>query len=90
VQETRGQARLAGEALETIGEAIDRIGALNRQIAGAAEQQSAVVDGVNANVAGIVQAAEHATGSARQTAAAGEDLARLATHLSGLVQRFST
>ncbi len=82
------KAAAAGTALETITSAVDRITEMNTQIAGAAEEQSAVTEEINRNVANISLIAEQTSNGADQTAQASEDLARLASQLNDLVAQF--
>jgi methyl-accepting chemotaxis protein len=82
------QAAAAGEALETINTAVDRITSMNTQIAGAAEEQSSVTEEINRNIVNINQVAEQTAVGAKQTAMASDDLANLAEQLKKLVERF--
>jgi methyl-accepting chemotaxis protein len=82
------QAAAAGEALQTINEAVERISTMNTQIASAAEEQSAVTEEINRSIVNISSVAEHSAAGAQQTAAASDDLAKLAEQLKGLVERF--
>ena len=81
------QAGLAGRALEAVTAAMDRITAMNTQIASAAEEQGAVAEEINRNIAGISQVTDETVGGAVQTAAASTQLARLAEQLQALVAR---
>ncbi len=82
------QAASAGEALQSINAAVERITSMNTQIAGAAEEQSTVTDEINRSIVSISQVAEQSAAGARQTAEASDDLAKLAEHLKELVERF--
>jgi methyl-accepting chemotaxis protein len=81
-------AAAAGEALQTINAAVERITSMNTQIASAAEEQSAVTEEINRSIVSINSVAEQSATGAQQTAAASDDLAKLAEHLKGLVERF--
>lgn len=83
------KAAAAGEALQSITTAVDRINDMNTQIASAAEEQSAVTEEINRNIVNITQIAESTTTGADQTAQASEDLARLAEQLKMLISKFS-
>ncbi len=82
------QAAAAGEALQTINAAVERISGMNTQIASAAEEQSSVTEEINRSIVSINEVAEQSAAGAEQTAAASHDLARLAEQLKGLVERF--
>ena len=82
------QAASAGNALETITTAVDRIAEMNTQIASAAEQQSAVTEEINRNVVNISQIAEQTSTGAVQTAQASDDLSKLASQLNGMIAQF--
>ncbi len=82
------QAAAAGEALQTINAAVERISSMNTQIASAAEEQSSVTDEINRSIVSINEVAEQSSIGAQQTAAASDDLAKLAEQLKALVERF--
>ncbi len=82
------QAAAAGEALQTINAAVERITSMNTQIASAAEEQSTVTEEINRSIVSINGVAEQSSIGAQQTAAASDDLAKLAEQLKGLVDRF--
>ena len=82
------QAAKAGGALETITGAVGEIADMNSQIASAANQQGAVAEEINKNIVNITQVANHTAAGTQQLAAAGNDMARLAADLQGLVGHF--
>ena len=82
------KADQAGKSLETITKAVATINDLNTQIASAAEEQSSVSEDINGNTAKIHDLAEKAAEGSRQTAAAADELARLATELRQRLARF--
>ena len=84
------QAQMAGTSLSTITVAVTRITDMNTQIASAAEQQSAVAEEINRNVVNINGVADQVTLGATQIDQASQELARLATHLLSIVNRFKT
>ncbi len=87
-QSTVEQAAEAGTTLEAITEAVASITGMNTQIATAAEEQTQVVEEINDSVAAIADVAQHNVAGTRQTAEAGETLAKLAVQLQDTVGRF--
>jgi methyl-accepting chemotaxis protein len=83
------QASAAGEALNTINQAVDRINTMNTQIASAAEEQSTVTEEINRNIVNINEVAEQTSQGAKQAEQASDDLARLAEQLKKLVSQFT-
>jgi methyl-accepting chemotaxis protein len=86
--ETVAQAQHAGTALDSIAKAVSVISDMNVQIASAVEEQSAVAEEINKNIANISHIAEMSAEGAHQTSAASREIRRLATELDGLVTRF--
>ncbi len=89
------QARLTVEegartehALERIREAVTSIHGQNRQIATAAEQQSASSSKINEGIARINDLGQEIVHSSQTTAGAAETLNQLSRQLRGLVQQF--
>ncbi|KJK19013.1 methyl-accepting chemotaxis protein [Pseudomonas sp. 2(2015)] len=87
-QDSVAQAEQALPALQRIGEAVTVITDMNLQIASAAEEQSAVAEEVNRNVAGIRDVTESLSGQAQESAQISQALNRLANHQQGLMQMF--
>ena len=83
------QAEVAGESLQAITAAVDRIDVMNAQIASAAEEQSAVADEINRNIVNISDVASATSQGAEQTASTSGDLARQAEHLDSLMRQFT-
>lgn len=81
-------AQGAGHALETITAAISEIAERNLVIASASEEQAQVAREVDRNLVNIRDLALQSAAGANQTNVASQDLSRLASDLSGLVQRF--
>ena len=78
----------ADNALEQIAQRVSQINEMNLVIASAAEEQAQVAREVDRNLVAIRDiAAQNATG-AHETSLASDQLARLATDLNGMVQRF--
>jgi methyl-accepting chemotaxis protein len=95
MQEGRGRSvesvNSAGEAqsaLRRITAAVGVIGDMNRQIASAAEEQSAVAEEINRNVININDVTTQVSSAAEQTNSASHELARLAEQLQRLVGQF--
>jgi len=82
------QANTTGEALTTISEVIIQINDMSSQIAAASEQQGVTAEEINRNIVQISDMTDQTAEGATQTSEACKDLARLASDLSGLVQRF--
>jgi methyl-accepting chemotaxis protein len=82
------QAARAGTSLDTIASAVGAISDMNAQIASAAEEQGAVAEEINRNIANIRQIANQTASGAEQTATASAELAKLAVHLQTHVGRF--
>ncbi|MCB1849977.1 MAG: methyl-accepting chemotaxis protein [Gammaproteobacteria bacterium] len=82
------QAVQAGQALEEITRAVDRITDMSTQIASAVEEQSAVAEEINRNIHNIAEVASKTQTGADQNATAAKELARLASGLQTEVGRF--
>ncbi|MNF63926.1 Methyl-accepting chemotaxis protein CtpH [compost metagenome] len=61
---------------------------MNLQIASAAEEQSAVAEEINRNVAAIRDVTESLSGQAEESAQVSQALNRLANHQQGLMDQF--
>jgi hypothetical protein len=77
--------RRAGGSLETITRTVSSIQAMNQQIATAAEQQSAVAEEINRSVMNVRDISDQTSAASEETASSSVELARLGTHLQGLV-----
>ncbi|MND96591.1 Methyl-accepting chemotaxis protein McpS [compost metagenome] len=88
-RDTLGLARAAGTALNAIVEAIGQINARNLSIACATEEQSQVAREVDSNLLNIRDVCARTSAGARQTRVSSQELASLATELSGRVGHFS-
>lgn len=78
----------AGESLENIAEAVQRITNMAIQIASAAEEQSTVTADIDKNMVEINELSSRTSDDAATTAAASERLRQLASSLRELVVRF--
>lgn len=85
---TGSQAAAAGDALVSIQHAVASITDMNAQIASASEEQSSVADEINRSLVSINDASDASTAGTQQILQSSEELARLATHLDGLVKKF--
>ncbi|NIA02649.1 MAG: methyl-accepting chemotaxis protein, partial [Planctomycetia bacterium] len=81
-------AARAGESLNVITSTVATISDMNTQIASAAEEQTAVAEEINRNIANISLLGDQTSEGARQTAASSEEMAQLAVQLQGLVGQF--
>jgi methyl-accepting chemotaxis protein len=82
------QASMAGQALEDITHMISTITDQNAQIASAAEQQSAVSDEINRNVASISEGSIATVNFAHESSEASSNLLAVAQNLRATVDRF--
>ncbi|MBB2496344.1 methyl-accepting chemotaxis protein [Aquipseudomonas ullengensis] len=82
------QVEQAVTALRRIGDAVTVITDMNLQIASAAEEQSAVAEEINRNVASIRDVTETLAGQADESAQVSQSLNRLANHQQGLMDQF--
>ncbi|MCE1115492.1 methyl-accepting chemotaxis protein [Pseudomonas sp. NMI795_08] len=80
--------RRAGGSLDTITRTVSSIQAMNQQIATAAEQQSAVAEEINRSVMNVRDISDQTSAASEETASSSVELARLGTHLQGLVAKF--
>ncbi len=82
------QASKAGDALNSITQAVTTISDMNAQIASAAEQQSQVSEEINRNVTAINDITEENAKGAEQTSESSDGLSHLAHDLQSLVGQF--
>ncbi|MBD9440446.1 methyl-accepting chemotaxis protein [Pseudomonas sp. PDM04] len=82
------QVSHAVTALRQIGDAVTVISDMNLQIASAAEQQSAVAEEINSNVATIRDVTESLSGQANESARVSQSLNSLANQQQGLMDQF--
>ncbi|MEJ1359706.1 MAG: methyl-accepting chemotaxis protein [Candidatus Sedimenticola sp. (ex Thyasira tokunagai)] len=82
------EVSLAGESLRAITTSVESISEINEQVAGAAEEQNAVAEDIQRNVASISNIAAQTTAGSKETAQASEHLAELAGNLKHMVGSF--
>ncbi|WVV61917.1 methyl-accepting chemotaxis protein [Pseudomonas batumici] len=82
------QVSQAVTALQQIGDAVTVITDMNLQIASAAEEQSAVAEEINHNVATIRDVTESLSGQANESARVSQSLNSLANQQQGLMDQF--
>ncbi|MCP8463465.1 methyl-accepting chemotaxis protein [Pseudomonas sp. ZM23] len=87
-QESVEQVSQAVVALQQIGSAVSVITDMSHQIASAAEEQSAVADEINGNVANIRDVTESLTGQANESARVSQALNNLANQQQRLMDQF--
>ncbi len=87
-QDNVSHVALAVTALQRIGDAVSVITSMNLQIASAAEEQSAVAEEINRNVAGIRDVTESLAEQADESAQVSRSLNTLANHQQGLMDQF--
>ncbi|MGY4533486.1 methyl-accepting chemotaxis protein [Pseudomonas sp. TE3786] len=81
-------ASQADSALVLIAERVNQINEMNLVIASAAEEQASVAREVDRNLVAIRDIAEQNATGAHETSVASDQLAKLASDLNGMVQRF--
>jgi methyl-accepting chemotaxis protein len=81
-------ASQADSALALIAERVNQINDMNLVIASAAEEQASVAREVDRNLVAIRDIAEQNATGAHETSVASDQLAKLASDLNGMVQRF--
>lgn len=82
------QAETTGEALSRINDAVERINAMNIQIASASDEQAAVAEDITRNVNQINELAHQTGADAEQISFASDELARLASDLQSHTRKF--
>jgi len=87
---TVDQADSAGVSITTISERIDTISDMNNQIAGAAEEQTAVAEEINRNINNISMVSNETAEGAKQISNACQSLLELADQLRSAVGQFRT
>ncbi|NWC00942.1 methyl-accepting chemotaxis protein [Pseudomonas gingeri] len=90
-RQAQGSVEQVGQAvtaLRQIGEAVTVISDMNLQIASAAEEQSAVAEEINSNVATIRDVTESLSGQANESARVSQSLNSLANQQQGLMDQF--
>jgi methyl-accepting chemotaxis protein len=90
-RQAQGSVEQVGQAvtaLRQIGDAVTVISDMNLQIASAAEEQSAVAEEINSNVATIRDVTESLSGQAIESARVSQSLNSLANHQQGLMDQF--
>jgi methyl-accepting chemotaxis protein len=85
---TLEHASSAQQALQAITRSVEEINDMNRQIASAAEEQSAVSEMISRSVMQISSLAEESSEAAEQTAEAAGNIAETGEELGALVKRF--
>ena len=88
-EEASMKATHAGEALNTINDAIMEVTDKSHQIASAAEQQSATSEEVHRNITNLIKMAEDSYACSLDTAETGEKIADLAKILDEAVGQFT-
>jgi len=78
----------AGESLQQIVSSVDRVTDMVRQIATAAEEQSATSEEISSNITGIAEVAGENSEGVKQVSIATEDLAKVAEELKAMVSEF--
>lgn len=82
------QATTAGTALDEITEIVARITDMNTQIAAASEEQSAVAEEINRNVAAIIEVAANNDNGAEQISNTSKSLSNYTSMLGDIIGKF--
>lgn len=86
--QTVDQAEKARTALISIHEAVDKINAMNTQIATASEEQSAVMQDINGNIHTISAVAQQTVSGAEETATSSRQISEVAERLQAMTATF--
>ncbi|MFJ7793834.1 methyl-accepting chemotaxis protein [Pseudomonas sp. NPDC096950] len=81
--------RDAGASIMSISHSISTIESMNVQIAAAAEQQSAVAEGINRSILSVRDISEQNAFASEETASSSVELARLGVQLQSMVSKFA-
>jgi len=81
--------RDAGASIMSISHSISTIESMNVQIAAAAEQQSAVAEGINRSILSVRDISEQNAFASEETASSSVELARLSVQLQTMVSKFA-
>ena len=84
-----GQVTEAGQMLQRITEAVEAIRDMNRQIATAAEEQTAVAEDISRNLTEITSIATTNQQNVERTEAASQNLHRLSAQLTEVTRRLA-
>ncbi|RDL45292.1 hypothetical protein DN730_06690 [Marinomonas piezotolerans] len=88
-KDTVAQAKLAGEALISIGQSIQEISAKNIDIAGATQQQSAAVQEIDRTLNQVQDSANLTLDKVKETNHSSDSVSGIARELEDLVHRFN-
>lgn len=80
--------RDAGTSIVSISQSISTIESMNVQIAAAAEEQSAVAEGINRSILSVRDISEQNAFASDETASSSVELARLGVQLQNMVSKF--
>ena len=90
VSETVASAVSAGDAIESIREAIKAITGLNNQIAKASSEQSEVASGINVNVGNVSLISKNSASVSTETARSSNELTQVSQNLRSIVAQFKS
>ncbi len=90
VADSVAASQTVATAFGEISGAVDRINAMNAQVATASEQQNAVSEEINRSLHGITSIAGQTLGAADQTAEASQRLYALVRNLQSMVKQFGS
>ncbi len=87
-ESTASDAQRAGEALETIVNAVTQIRDMTSQIASSAEEQNAVAEEINRNITAINEITNETVSGANQTSTASHELADISSRVRELASLY--
>lgn len=88
VDDSVKDAARSGEAFNKISTAIEKINDMNMQIASAAEQQASTTENINSSIVAVNVIAKQSSTNVEATVKSSEDLSKLATTFTGIVEMF--
>jgi methyl-accepting chemotaxis protein len=89
-EQTVSLAAIAGDSLDAINNAIDKISAISGQTSAAMDQQNETTQGINTNIHRISVISSETASQAQQVTEASGQLVELSTQLESIISQFKT